>query len=71
MIIHSRVNWKNIAKSFVPNNNDMPTRRYDLDWLRVLVLGYSFYIIRVCFTLKVGAGMRKAFIVQSYSKTLC
>jgi hypothetical protein len=39
MIIHSRVNWKNIAKSFVPNNNDMPTRRYDLDWLRVLVFG--------------------------------
>ena len=31
--------WKNISKSFVPSHVDMPSRRYDLDWLRVLVFG--------------------------------
>jgi hypothetical protein len=31
--------WKKISKSFCPSHDDMPTRRYDLDWLRVLVFG--------------------------------
>jgi hypothetical protein len=29
----------NVAKLFVPSQVDMPTRRYDLDWLRIFVFG--------------------------------
>jgi hypothetical protein len=32
-----RIIWSNIGQLFVPNHDDMPTRRYDLDWLRILV----------------------------------
>jgi hypothetical protein len=39
MIAQNIINWKKIAKTFVPNNDDMPSRRYDLDWLRVFVFG--------------------------------
>ena len=34
-----RLSWKNIATLFIPNTDDIPPRRYDLDWLRVLVFG--------------------------------
>jgi len=37
MITNSRITWTNFGKSFVPSSEDMPSRRYDLDWLRVLV----------------------------------
>jgi len=37
MITSSRINWTYIAKLFVPSHDDIPTRRYDLDWLRILV----------------------------------
>jgi len=33
----NRITWPDIAKHFVPKHDDMPARRYDLDWLRVLV----------------------------------
>lgn len=39
MNTHTRAIWANIAKLFVPSTIDMPKRRYDLDWLRVLVFG--------------------------------
>jgi len=39
MITNRRVNGANIAKLFVPNHGEMPPRRYDLDWLRILVFG--------------------------------
>jgi len=39
MNTHNRITWPNIAKYFVPEHKDMPARRYDLDWLRVLVFG--------------------------------
>lgn len=39
MITHSGSKMANIAKLFIPNNTDMPKRRYDLDWLRILVFG--------------------------------
>jgi len=39
MITNSRISWNNIAKLFVPSHHDMPSRRYDLDWLRILVFG--------------------------------
>jgi len=28
-----------MAKLFIPSHDEMPTRRYDLDWLRILVFG--------------------------------
>jgi hypothetical protein len=39
MWTHSRINWTTIENFFIPSHNDMPFRRYDLDWLRVLVFG--------------------------------
>ncbi|MGL1957320.1 MAG: acyltransferase family protein [Colwellia sp.] len=39
MITKSRINWTSFANAFVPSNKDMPTRRHDLDWLRILVFG--------------------------------
>lgn len=39
MITLSRLNWTNAAKLFVPSHDDMPERRYDLDWLRILAFG--------------------------------
>ena len=39
MITKDRRIWANIANSFKPNNEDMPARRYDLDWLRVIAFG--------------------------------
>ncbi|WP_158638066.1 acyltransferase family protein [Shewanella donghaensis] len=35
----NRISWMGIARLFVPNQDDMPSRRYDLDWLRILVFG--------------------------------
>jgi hypothetical protein len=32
-------NPRSFLKYFVPNNQDMPSRRYDLDWLRIIVFG--------------------------------
>jgi hypothetical protein len=39
MITNSRINWTSIAKLFIPNHDDIPVRRYDLDWLRIIVFG--------------------------------
>ncbi len=39
MITNNSVYWASLAKLFVPKHDDMPSRRYDLDWLRILVFG--------------------------------
>lgn len=39
MNTHLKTIWPRIARLFVPPLENMPTRRYDLDWLRVLVFG--------------------------------
>jgi len=39
MNINSILNFSHLSKYFVPSNNDMPDRRFDLDWLRVGVFG--------------------------------
>ena len=31
--------WRRLAALFVPDSRDMPSRRIDLDWLRILVFG--------------------------------
>ena len=36
MPLEQRSIYKSIMSTFIPNNNQMPERRYDLDWLRVL-----------------------------------
>jgi hypothetical protein len=39
MITENSIDWTKVAKLFVPSKDEMPTRRYDLDWLRILVFG--------------------------------
>lgn len=39
MNTNSRIKWASITALFVPSREDMPVRRYDLDWLRILVFG--------------------------------
>jgi hypothetical protein len=39
MNTHNRISWSNITKHFVPEHKDMPARRYDLDWLRIIAFG--------------------------------
>ena len=39
MITENSMDWTKVAKLFVPSKDEMPTRRYDLDWLRILVFG--------------------------------
>jgi len=34
---------KLLAKHFIPTSKDMPERRYDLDWLRILVFGLLIF----------------------------
>lgn len=36
---NNRINWAHITQRFVPSHIDMPPRRYDLDWLRIVVFG--------------------------------
>jgi len=33
------ISLSSIKQLFIPNKEDMPARRYDLDWLRVIVFG--------------------------------
>ena len=60
-----------LTKFFIPTQQDMPERRYDLDWLRILVFGLLIFIILACCMLQVGAFISKALINQSYSQISC
>lgn len=39
MITLKKLNYPNISKLFIPKHDEIPSRRYDLDWLRVIVFG--------------------------------
>jgi hypothetical protein len=53
-----------LTKLFIPNQQDMPERRYDLDWLRILVFGLLiFYHIGMLYV--AGWGFHFKSIYQS------
>ncbi len=39
MSVMKKLNLTNMMNLFIPNSKDMPNRRYDLDWLRIIVFG--------------------------------
>ncbi len=57
---------KLLAKHFIPDNKRMPERRYDLDWLRILVFGLLiFYHIGMLYVQNWGFHFKSVYQSQT------
>nr|MDC2856419.1 hypothetical protein [Ningiella sp. W23] len=59
--------WLNVFNQ----GEELPSRRYDLDWLRVLAFGLLIFTTPACYTVKIGAFILKVSTYPAVLKTSC
>ena len=58
-----RMTFTNIKNLFIPDASDMPARRFDLDWLRVIAFGFLiFYHIGMMYVANWGFHIKSGYL---------